>query len=41
MNLDSFEGDYYLSFEFTEEEQVWVDQTANNKTFEEVYQNAN
>ena len=39
MNLH-FKGDYYFECKFTEEEQVWVDRAANNKTFEEVYQNA-
>ena len=39
MNLH-FKGDYYFEPEFTEEEQYWVDRAANNKTFEEVYQNA-
>ena len=39
MNLH-FKGDYYFECEFTEEEQYWVDRAAQNKTFEEVYQNA-
>ena len=39
MNL-YFKGDYYFDCKFTEEEQVWVNRAANNKTFEEVYQNA-
>ena len=39
MNLH-FKGDYYFDCAFTKEEQVWVDRAANNKTFEEVYQNA-
>ena len=39
MNLH-FKGDYYFECEFTEEEQYWVDRAVQNKTFEEVYQNA-
>ena len=39
MNL-YFKGDYYFECKFTKKEQVWVDRAANNKTFEEVYQNA-
>ena len=39
MNLH-FKGDYYFDCEFTEEEQYWVDRAANNKTFDDVYQNA-
>jgi len=39
MNL-YFKGDYYFDCEFTEEEQYWVDRAAQNKTFEEVYDNA-
>jgi len=39
MNLH-FKGDYYFECEFTKEEQYWVDRAAQNKTFEEVYQNA-
>jgi len=39
MNLH-FKGDYYFDCEFSEEEQYWVDRAAQNKTFEEVQQNA-
>jgi len=39
MNLH-FKGDYYFDCEFTDEEQYWVDRAANNKTFDDVYQNA-
>lgn len=39
MNL-YFKGDYYFDCVFTEEEQVWVDRAAQNKSFEEVYDNA-
>jgi hypothetical protein len=39
MNLH-FKGDYYFEPEFEEKEQYWVDRAANNKTFDEVYQNA-
>jgi hypothetical protein len=39
MNLH-FKGDYYFDCEFTEEEQYWVDRAANNKTFDDVYQNS-
>ena len=39
MNLH-FKGDYYFEPKFTRVEQYWVDRAANNKTFDEVYQNA-
>ena len=39
MNLH-FKGDYYFDCEFTKEEQYWVDRAANNKTFDDVYQNS-
>lgn len=39
MNL-YFKGDYYFDCFFDEEEQYWVERAANNKTFDEVYQNA-
>lgn len=39
MNLH-FKGDYYFDCDFEDDEQYWVDRAAQNKTFEEVYQNA-